>query len=894
MNASIVVSLLTAVLPLGDAYIASSGGTCAGTLTTSACPLGHVQLKGLYNPELDQPFGVDDRDVNLKVTNPTGTSIGTVVVQIGGSGTGSGEANTYGAVRFLEPIVDAGYQLVQIMWIGGGATDNGCWEGSAAATAFGGDGIPDGPLGCGARFATLTRALAADSRYHRAGTPFIGVGFSGGSSALAYACSRFGGCDPITGWFDGIVLLSGPPISDLERGCAGATVPGWLSTDCPALRLVSPSGGCVHTPTGVSGPFVARTWSTQIDWCSSQAGSSDPGIGGMAYSSIFGGFAARRYPYTVVRAGYARADSSEAVPLGRWITHQMHGANGSYEELISQAGTDHTLLDYSDGADLAKVATIGGTYLGTTYAAITVTRPATAATWTPEDIPGARLWLTTHATPHLWTEDYAAQVLTHPAVDGDVVRVVDDPVRGHVIGGATTSGTTLSSGSGANSFIRFNRADSDWMTVKDTGARALAFMHEKSWTLLAHVGVASDGLAETILDNSVATTSNHGMQLVRTSGNKLQLQIMRGVPGTSTFNCTTTANLTASMGIVPVYAIVSITSGNTGQARIKIGSQAEETCAQSNAPSSGSNPGQVLWIGRASGGGQPADLQLQDLVLVNGVVGEADLAAWTAWNPSRTSSSLKRYVGPDRGFFNFASRFYDYTRVDGLYIDTGGTTHVAASGDAIALVRSLTDPAGELGREGSQSTAANRPTWRGASSGGEWDGTNDNLVLTQTADAGALTWLVIVSNRKSSTGTHVLAPGGRVLVTGPSYTGNSTVMANHTVPLAYMTTHPGAGSTCVSDLLHQSLGELNALLVRRDGATWTQSLLRSVGGVASVYNECSATNTAAMHFTSHGSPAIAGWDADGFVKVAAEWHVSLTDAELQQVWDYACTRYGGC
>lgn len=890
MNA-LIFALLTAALPTGSAYIASTGGTCpSSAVATTSCRLASVSCKNLWDPDGRRAFSIDDLSASLKVTDPSGTAVGTVIMQIGGGGTSSGEANTQG-ITAISGLVTAGWRVVQVMW--GTGSGNGMWGGSPSSSSYGGDSSPDGPLDLACRSASLSRAICDDSTLRTAGTPCVWYGQSGGCSAGAYALTRYGGGD----WLDGLVCSGGPPIGLLERGCAGTTYPSWTATDCPPLKTVSPSGGCSYTNSATSGQFTDGTWNDGRTGCATQSAPNVAGSQGLGYSGLFGQGAVRRFPYTVIRGLYGDADSSEAVPLGRAALNMMRdAANAAPVQLVTTGSTPHSVLETTDGAAGVDALVAGGSYHSTTYAAITRTRPALANTWTPEAIPHVELWLHTHALPHLWVEDYGTQALTHPAVDGDLVRVITEPVHAHEIGGATTSGTVLSSGSGASSYIRFTRADSDWMTIKDTGTTALAFIHQKAvFSILMHLGVGSDGTAQTILDNAVATTSNSGFQVVRTSGNKLQVQVMRSSAGTSTFNCTTTASLVAADGIVPITIVAGGNSANTGQLRIKIGSNAEETCAQSNAPASSTSPGQVLWIGRASGGGQACDCLIQDLAIVDGVVNSDDLAAWRAWNPARTSSSLVRFVGPNAGWFNFLSRDYDYTLTDNLYTDTAGTTHVVAAGDAIALVRSGSSPDGHLGRSGSQSTAANRPLWRGTT-GAEWDGSNDELTITQTADHGASTWLLVGTNDDTTNGTHFFGSGGRILVTGTSYSGNSPAQApSHADGHCYATTHPGTGGTCLSDLLSCSPGAANALEVHRDGASWTQGVLQLSAGAASLVNQCTATNTAQMHFTHMGTPAIGAWDLDGYTRRATEWAADVTGHERwPDVRAYYCARYGGC
>ncbi len=884
---------ISAPLPTGAAYLATSGGTCPGAMTANLCELATVGYKNVWDSQAWRVVSIDDLTASLKVTTPVGQSACTWIVQIGGGGTGGGEANTYGASRFLQPIVDAGCTLVQVFW--GTGSGNGMWGGSPSSSAYGGDSMPDGALDTGARMATLSEAICADTTLHPAGGCF-GAGFSGGSSALTYACTRYGACDETTGWLHGIVLISGPPIGDLSRGCNGSTYPGWFGSGCSALRT-SASGLCSFGNTPVSGQFTDLTWNDGRTGCALQNAATTQGGLGLGYSSALGGQPQTTFPRAMVRAVYADNDSSEAVPLGRSVVRRLADALGAAPvEIVTTGSVQHTVLDYTSGADAAKTAVLGGTYNGTTYSALAVTSSyPTASSWSPESIKGVELWLQTHALRHLWVEDYATQFLTHPAADGDTVRGFTDSVNAHEIAG---SALTLASDAAFNSAVRFVRTDADWLSVKNSATGAFDFIHQTgrfsiSFTFRAE---GNDGVQFTLLDNANATTSNSGFQVVRTTGNKMQVQLMKSSAGTSVFNCTSTANLNVAAGKVRVIIEGGGNSANTGQLRMSFNGSVE-TCAQSSAtPTTNVNAFQDLWIGRASGGGGACDCTIGDLVIANRPLSPADKTQLASWNPARIAAgagSLLRYVGPPR-WYNFLSRAYRFDLPAYLYTDTAGTTHVKASGDAIALVRPLNDPTGHLNRNGSQSTAANRPTWQGLGVGALFDGVNDSLTIPQSADHGVVTWLLTASNRDTTLGSHFAAPGGRILFTGSSYTGNATPgPPGHVAGQAYMTTHPGTGNTCTSDLPNQAAGALNTAYVLRNGANWTLGMLRRSNAV-SLVNTCTASNSNAMHFTSLGSPAIASWDHDGKGVAYYEWAEDPSgDEHWYQVLEDACA-YGGC
>ena len=163
-------------------------GTCWG-LNVSACP--NVPIR---------PY-----DATVKVTSPSGASIGTIIFLSGATGTQFyDEAFTYGS-SVIQTVVGAGYTAVQIKY------DNpvaGWLTGPAA----------NGPLDLACLPSTSMQWVY--DHILGSGTPLCATGNSGGSQQIAYALSQYGLGSGTTSIFTMVEPTSGPELSRLDYGCA--------------------------------------------------------------------------------------------------------------------------------------------------------------------------------------------------------------------------------------------------------------------------------------------------------------------------------------------------------------------------------------------------------------------------------------------------------------------------------------------------------------------------------------------------------------------------------------------------------------------------------------------------------------------------------------------------
>jgi hypothetical protein len=141
-------------------------------------------------------------DATLKITSPTGSSVGTIIFISGGGSTYYYDTFTYGT-SLIDDVAANGFTAVQIAfnnpvagWLTGPATDG------------------NGPISLACLPATAMKWVYTNVL--TAGTPLCATGNSGGAFAIAYGLSYYG--------LDSILTLaeptSGPELSRMDYGCA--------------------------------------------------------------------------------------------------------------------------------------------------------------------------------------------------------------------------------------------------------------------------------------------------------------------------------------------------------------------------------------------------------------------------------------------------------------------------------------------------------------------------------------------------------------------------------------------------------------------------------------------------------------------------------------------------
>ena len=170
-------------------------GTATGTPVT--CPPGGVAGNACYTLTISCP-NVADITATLKVTTPSGSSVGTVIFGTGGGGNAwYDQLFTYGALA-INTVVGAGFTAAQINF-------NGLSTGWLSG--------PGGPRHLACRYATAAQWI--HDNILASGTALCATGNSGGAGAIGYALSHYG----LGSIFAMVAPTSGPVFSRLDYGC---------------------------------------------------------------------------------------------------------------------------------------------------------------------------------------------------------------------------------------------------------------------------------------------------------------------------------------------------------------------------------------------------------------------------------------------------------------------------------------------------------------------------------------------------------------------------------------------------------------------------------------------------------------------------------------------------
>jgi hypothetical protein len=184
------------------------------------CPPSSVGVVGsaCYTVTISCP-SVATYNADIKVTNPTGSSVGTIIYTTGGGGNQLYEDQfMYGNVA-INNVVAAGYTVVQTDFNDLSLGNTGWLDG------------PGGPLLLSCRWATLAKWVHDNTTIHPSNTAFCATGNSGGAGVIAYALSRFGE-DSI---FNFVLPTSGPPFTRIDYGCRCSSQT-MQTTDCAGTQ----------------------------------------------------------------------------------------------------------------------------------------------------------------------------------------------------------------------------------------------------------------------------------------------------------------------------------------------------------------------------------------------------------------------------------------------------------------------------------------------------------------------------------------------------------------------------------------------------------------------------------------------------------------------------------
>jgi len=314
----------------GSAMVTLSATDPLGTVSTSQiipCPAVGVANATCYQLNVQCPE-VADFSPYLKVNQPSGSSVGTVMF-----GTGTGGSNLYDNVftfgtQAVQAVLAAGFTTVQVSFGEpfNHSTPNGWLTG------------PGGIRRLACRYATTAEWVYQHIHNANAGAPLCATGNSGGSAAIAYGVSHYG-LDSI---FSMVEPTSGPPMARLDNGCICNA--GSVATACGQGQISL----CYDAAAAM---LIDQAYGSSSHLCTQAAG-NPANEAQLLSDSVNGPGANFAYPKTDVHVVFGGRDTSSAVPQGTVWLQSVTQAGSAPIPLTPSCVADspHTIPDVSDGA----------------------------------------------------------------------------------------------------------------------------------------------------------------------------------------------------------------------------------------------------------------------------------------------------------------------------------------------------------------------------------------------------------------------------------------------------------------------------------------------------------------------------------------------------------------
>lgn len=199
------------------------------------CPSGFVGAAQCYSSYITCPevANVPQIDFYYGVVPAKGTQKGTVVFFNGGDGNGIGFS------QYVPVYVNNGYQTIQVEW--GTTSIDEPWEelGPPLTTPWSIKTAACRPAGL---LAFLFQTYEYDQTTMKPTGAMCAQGTSAGGAAIAYSLADYGSGS----YLDNAELVSGPPLSDIARGCDGSFAD---VTVCPGTTCnTGGEGGWLDSP----------------------------------------------------------------------------------------------------------------------------------------------------------------------------------------------------------------------------------------------------------------------------------------------------------------------------------------------------------------------------------------------------------------------------------------------------------------------------------------------------------------------------------------------------------------------------------------------------------------------------------------------------------------------
>jgi len=318
----------------GTATIGADGtGSCPGSVVEDACRRATVTAVGTTAIPID-----------LKISTPASTSIGTVILLNGGGATAYVETAGATAVTLVETLSKTdNFTVIQVACgTPTGATTGGCNvnpSGGGLKTAAG-------------RIPTLIDAIEADSTLHLAGTPICVAGQSGGGLLAGYAPTHYGSTN-----IDLLITSGGPAFTREDYHCEGRTNATW-SAILDARQLSGTGGGATGIPDLTDNAFGFNGARGDC------AFGSNRGVVPWRADSIISAGADYRLPHTKWIFAFGATDTTTiVVPMARLLQDEIAAYNGGatcasgdnsvcYEH--TAAATPHQIYSTANGTALIR------------------------------------------------------------------------------------------------------------------------------------------------------------------------------------------------------------------------------------------------------------------------------------------------------------------------------------------------------------------------------------------------------------------------------------------------------------------------------------------------------------------------------------------------------------
>lgn len=345
--------------------------------------------------------------------------------------------------------------------------------------------------------------------------------------------------------------------------------------------------------------------------------------------------------------------------------------------------------------------------------------------------------------------------------DGDLVGTI----YGLDVGGskckASTSGNRPTLGSGTlNSYLTSNGTgifDYVGSTTKYKFFHAVTPVW--SYRFAIFMSAATDGTSKVLAFTNASTpsSSNYGLHIERTTGNKIRIRCGRATGGTYMIDYTTTASITVASGLVYVQITVNSTGATAGTIYLN------STSESFNVLSGVDNVSSTNMSMFSTAGTNYSHIQAYTRVLSS-----QEITDYQSYNPVR-----------DNEWFQTLRFHFDFSDQSKLYSDAGATVNVN-NGDEIYVAKNQVTLPSAYFVDRRLTGDTQKPVWNSSVQNGlgaaVFDGTAcDNLIFSSAvfgeAPKGRWMMVAVLKNNDAASGSRFLQSSSYMVITGSNYSG---------------------------------------------------------------------------------------------------------------------------